>query len=202
MGQRPAGCECCSKHEASAGCRNPYSCPKRKLPSHPLASRTSTAVSSIQALEQRRRLRVRRMPSSPRLYSSAASRMGRFSAPAGQASTTGFAAASASGESSGRITSSIFLSRYAAGAGALSSFASSSSMRSTDTQSRWAHSSCAACAVGGSMAKPNRAAKRYSRRMRSASSVNRWRGTPTARTMPLCRSACPPKGSTKPSFSL
>ena len=108
--------------------------------------------------------------------------------------------ASASDESSGRITSSIFLSRYAAGAGALSSFASSSSMRSTDTQSRWAHSSCAACAVGGSMAKPNRAAKRYSRRMRSASSVNRWRGTPTARTMPLCRSACPPKGSTRPSF--
>ena len=61
---------------------------------------------------------------------------------------------------------------------------------------------CAACAVGGSMEKPNRAANRYSRRMRSASSVNRWCGTPTARRMPLCRSACPPKGSTRPSFSL
>ena len=32
LGQRPAGCECCSRHEASAGCRNPNSCPKRKLP--------------------------------------------------------------------------------------------------------------------------------------------------------------------------
>ena len=189
MGQRPAGCECCSRHKASAGCRNSNSCPKRKLPSHPLASRTSTAVSSIQALEQRRRLRVRRVPSSPRLSSSAARRTGRACSPAGQASTTGFAAASASGESSGKTTPSIFLSRYAAGAGAVSSFASSSSMRSTDTQSRWAHSSCAACAVGGSMAKPNRAANRYSLRMRSASSVNRWRGTPTARRMPLCRSA-------------
>ena len=34
LGQRPAGCECCSMHEASAGCRNPYSCPRRKLPAH------------------------------------------------------------------------------------------------------------------------------------------------------------------------
>ena len=36
LGQRPAGCECCSMHEASAGCRNPYSCPRRKLPARGL----------------------------------------------------------------------------------------------------------------------------------------------------------------------
>ena len=36
LGQRPAGCECYSMHEASAGCRNPYSCPRRKLPAHRL----------------------------------------------------------------------------------------------------------------------------------------------------------------------
>ena len=38
LGQRPAGCECCSMHEASAGCRNPNSCPRRKLPTHRLTT--------------------------------------------------------------------------------------------------------------------------------------------------------------------
>ena len=36
LGQRPAGCECCSRHEASAGCRNSNSCPRRKLPARRL----------------------------------------------------------------------------------------------------------------------------------------------------------------------
>ena len=131
-------------------------------------SLTSTAVCSMQALEQRRRFRALRVPSSPRLISNAAHRTGRSSVPAGQASTTGFAACNAGAESSGIITFSIFSSRYAAGAGAASNLDNSSSIRSTDTQSRWAHSARAACPVGGSMAKPNRAANRYSRRMRRA----------------------------------
>ena len=165
-------------------------------------SLTSTTVCSMQALEQRRRFRALRVPSSPRLISNAAHRTGRSSMPAGQASTTGFAACKAGAESSGIITFSIFSSRYAAGAGAASNLDSSSSIRSTDTQSRWAHSARAACPVGGSMAKPNRAANRYSRRMRRASSSKRVAGSPTARRMPCCRSCCPPKGSMSPSASL
>ena len=156
----------------------------------------------MQVLEQRRRFRALRVPSSPRLISNAAHRTGRSSVPAGQASTTGFAACNARAESSGIITFSIFSSRYAAGAGAASNLDSSSSIRSTDTQSRWAHSARAACPVGGSMAKPNRAANRYSRRMRRASSSKRVAGSPTARRMPCCRSCCPPKGSMSPSASL
>ena len=38
LGQRPAGCECCSRHEADAGCRNPNSCPRRKLLHTPVIS--------------------------------------------------------------------------------------------------------------------------------------------------------------------
>ena len=180
----------------------PFSCPRRNLPPLPPIPLTSTAVCSMQALEQRRRFRALRVPSSPRLISNAAHRTGRSSVPAGQASTTGFAACNAGAESSGIITFSIFSSRYAAGAGAASNLDSSSSIRSTDTQSRWAHIALAACPVGGSMAKPNRAANRYSRRMRRASSSKRVAGSPTARRMPCCRSCCPPKGSMSPSASL
>ena len=76
----------------------PFSCPRRNLPPLPPIPLTSTAVCSMQALEQRRRFRALRVPSSPRLISNAAHRTGRSSVPAGQASTTGFAAASASEE--------------------------------------------------------------------------------------------------------
>ena len=106
----------------------PDSCPRRKLPHtpSPAVSRTSTAVSSMQALEQRSRLSTRRVSASPRVPSSAAQRTGRFSSPAGQASTTGFAASSAAGVNSGSTTASTAGSRYAPGCGATSSFASSS----------------------------------------------------------------------------
>ena len=115
---RPKSC----RRWISPGCAEAFS---SDTPS-PAVSRTNTAVSSMQALEQRSRLSTRRVSVSPRAPSSAAQRTGRFSSPAGQASTTGFAASSAAGVSSGSTTASTAGSRYAPGCGAVSSFASSS----------------------------------------------------------------------------
>src|SRR2546429_1164160 len=53
--------------------------------------------------------------------------------------------------------------------------------------------------VVSSIAKPNRAAKRTARIIRSLSSAKRRSGSPMARTRPACKSFCPPtKSSTSP----
>ena len=158
LGPRPA-----KRKRKRSGCWEPQLVlvSEEKAPRTPAPhSFTSVATPSITALEHFKRFSAFRVPSSPSGRSSAAQRVVTSSAPAGRASMISRASDRSSSGSSGRTKASTSGSRYAPGFGADRSLFSSSSMRSTDTQSRWAASCFAAASVASSITKPNRAAKR------------------------------------------
>ena len=68
-------------------------------------------------------------------------------------------------------------------------------IRSGLTTVIWAAISRTAAAVSASIEKPNAAAKRTARSIRSLSSPNRNRGGPIARIRRFCKSSCPPTKS-------
>ena len=79
---------------------------------------------------------------------------------------------------------------------------SSEKIRSGEILRSSSRFSRSAAAVFSSMVRPNRAAKRSARKMRSASSRKRSPGSPTQRRTPFLRSSRPPKSSRRPRTGL